>query len=180
MVTCILLTACEQETSLSSIPRQATIAELQAESPPTERNQERESNLPTPNLSEHPQTQFNLGNKSYLFDVSDHSIEELEALLERAEEITQSSANKYDKLDIVMILHGPDINWFTQQNYEQNKQLVDLAAKLDAYDIIDLKVCETAMSNRGLEREQIPSFIESVPYSPDEMKRLLKEDYINL
>ena len=126
------------------------------------------------------QTQFNVGNKSYLFDVTDHSLEELEALLVRAEEITQMSSDDYDDLEIVMILHGPDIDWFTQQNYKQNKQLVDLAARLDAYDIIDMKVCETAMDSLGVERTEIPPFIESVPYSPDEMKRLLQEGYINL
>jgi len=127
-----------------------------------------------------PQTQFTIGNKSYLFDISDHSIEELEALLKRAQEITQLDSSNYGDLEIVMILHGPDIDWFTQQNYEQNLELVDLAAKLDAFDIIDMKVCETAMSARGVKREDIPSFIESVPYAPDEMERLLQEGYINL
>jgi len=127
-----------------------------------------------------PQTQFTIGNKNYLFDISKHSIEELEALLQRAREITQLDSSNYGDLEIVMILHGPDIDWFTQQNYEHNLELVDLAAKLDAFDIIDMKVCETAMSARGVKREDIPSFIESVPYAPDEMKRLLQEGYINL
>lgn len=127
-----------------------------------------------------PQTQFTIGNKSYLFDISKHSIEELEALLQRAQEITQLDSGNYGDLEIVMILHGPDIDWFTQQNYEHNLELVDLAANLDAFDIIDMKVCETAMSARGVKREDIPSFIESVPYAPDEMKRLLQEGYINL
>lgn len=127
-----------------------------------------------------PQTQFTIGHKSYLFDISKHSMEELEALLKRAHEITQLDSSNYGDLEIVMILHGPDIDWFTQQNYEHNLELVDLAAKLDAFDIIDMKVCETAMSARGVKREDIPSFIESVPYAPDEMKRLLQEGYINL
>ncbi len=131
-------------------------------------------------VAEPPQTQFNIGNKSYLFDVSDHSFEELEALLERADEITQTMPGEADQLEIVMILHGPDINWFTQQNYDQNKPLIDLAAKLDANKIIDLKVCETAMTSRGMTREEIPAFIESVPFAPDEIKRLLGEGYINL
>lgn len=126
------------------------------------------------------QTQFNIGNKSYLFDISNHSVEELRALLQRAEEINQFEKDDYDKLEIVMILHGPDIDWFTQQNYENNRQLVDLAERLDSFEIIDMKVCETAMADRGVSREEVPAFIESVPYSPDEMKRLLREGYINL
>lgn len=125
-------------------------------------------------------SQFNIGNKSYLFDVSNHSIEELEALLGRAEEITQANSGEYDQLDIVMILHGPDIEWFTRKNYERNKKLIELAARLDTYEIIDMKVCETAMSSHGVSRDEIPAFIESVPYAPDEIERLLNDDYINL
>jgi len=130
--------------------------------------------------TETTQTQFNIGNKSYLFDISNHSLEELEALLKRAEEIGRLQPSNYDGLKIVMILHGPDIDWFTQNNYEHNRQLVDLAAELDALEIIDMKVCETTMSGRGVNREDIPLFIESVPYAPDEMQRLLHEGYINL
>ena len=126
------------------------------------------------------QTQFYIGNKSYLFDVSNHSFEELEALLERAQEITQATTDNYDELEIVMILHGPDIDWFTQKNYAKNKSLIELAKKLDANEIIDLKVCETAMDSLGVSRQEVPEFIESVPYAPDEIKRLIENDYINL
>ena len=138
---------------------------------------------PLPASTSQAQTQFNIGNKSYLFDVSDHTYEELEALLQRAAEISQlqpENYDQYDQLDIVMILHGPDIDWFTLRNYEQNRRLVDLAARLDAFEIIDMKVCETVMDMRGVRREEIPSFIEPVPYAPDEIKRLLNEGYINL
>ena len=127
-----------------------------------------------------PDLQFNIGNKSYLFDVSNHSMAELEALLGRAEEITRATSGDYDHLEIVMVLHGPDIEWFTQDNFETNKQLVELAARLDSYEIIDMKVCETAMEKQGVLRDDIPDFIESVPYAPDFMKRLVKEGYINL
>jgi len=119
-------------------------------------------------------------NKSYLFDVTDHSIEELEALLVRAEEVSQTHPKDFEDLEIVMIIHGPDIDLFTSQNYEQNKQLIDLASRLDAYDVIDMKVCEKTMSLRGVERQDIPSFIESVPYAPIEIKQRLQDGYINL
>ncbi|MBL1142859.1 MAG: hypothetical protein D8M62_12510 [Proteobacteria bacterium] len=119
-------------------------------------------------------------NKSYLFDVSNHTIDEFEALLTRAEEVSQAHAPGYEDLKIEMIIHGPDIDWFTQQNYEINRQLVDLAARLDAYDIIDMKVCEKTMTKRGVDREDIPSFIESVPYAPIEIEKRLQEGYINL
>jgi len=125
-------------------------------------------------------SQFNIGNTKYLFDVSDHSPTELESLLQRAEEIREAHADGYDDLDIVLILHGPDINIFRQENYNKHKPLVDLAAKLDAFDIIDMKICEKSLLTMGIERSEVPAFIESVPYAPDEIRRLSKEGYINL
>jgi uncharacterized protein len=121
-------------------------------------------------------------NKSYLFDVTDHSIEELEALLTRAEEVSQSEIKspEYSDLEIVMVIHGPDIEWFTHENYQHNRQLIDLAARLDAHDVIDMKVCEQTMNSRGVGREDIPDFIESVPFAPLEIENRLKEGYINL
>jgi uncharacterized protein len=133
-------------------------------------------------IEEKPQenSQFNIGNTRYLFDVSDHSPTELGALLNRAEEIRETHAEGYDDLNIVLILHGPDINIFRQENYNKHKPVVDLAAKLDAFDIIDMKICETSMTSMGVERSEVPAFIESVPYAPDELRRLGEEGYINL
>ncbi len=124
--------------------------------------------------------QFKLDNKHYLFDVTNHSVEELRALLERIEEITEASPETFDKLKMVMVLHGPDIDLFTKQNYDKNKDIVDLAAKLDAFDIVDMKVCETTIDSLGFERQEIPPFIESVRYAPETIKSLEQQGYINL
>lgn len=125
-------------------------------------------------------TGFTIANKRYFFDVTDHSVEELQALLERIEEITEASPETFNELKIVMILHGPDIGLFTQSNYEQNQKLIDLAAKLDAFNVVDMKVCETAMNSLGVNLSEIPPFIESVPYGPAEITRLQREGYISL
>ena len=63
---------------------------------------------------------------------------------------------------------------------DANRQLIELASRLDAYDVIDMKVCEKTMSIRGVNRQDIPSFIESVPYAPSEIKQRLQDGYINL
>jgi len=118
-------------------------------------------------------------NKSYLFDVTNHSKDEFQALLTRAEEVYETQSEDFADLKIIMVIHGPDIEWFTQQNYQQNRNLIDLAARLDTYNVIDLKVCERTMSNRNVDRKDIPSFIESVPYGPTEIKDRLQEGYIN-
>ncbi len=125
-------------------------------------------------------TQFEIGNTRYLFDISNHTPEEMQALLSRAEEIRETHADGYEELEIVLVLHGPDIDIFREQNYTRHKPLVDLAARLDAFDIIDMRICETTMSSMGVERSEVPAFIESVPYAPREISRLLDEGYINL
>lgn len=119
-------------------------------------------------------------NKSYLFNVQKHSLSELEALLERTEEVTMTQSPEYEDIEIVIVIHGPDIEWFTQQNHADNQKLLNLASSLDERDIIDMKVCETAMDFHGIERKDIPEFIDSVPYAPVEIKNRLRDGYINL
>jgi intracellular sulfur oxidation DsrE/DsrF family protein len=133
-----------------------------------------------PSIPVHTQTQFTIGNKRYLFDVTGHSIEELEALLQRTEEITRDIPADFEHLEIVLILHGPDLDWFKKENYGKNRQMVDLAAKLDGLDIIDIKACATAMGSRGIDSNDLPAFIETVPYAPDEIARLQEQDYVTL
>ena len=160
-----LLTACDQPETAGTVPathdESVTVTQTAADRLPASR-------------------QFNIGNTNYLFDVSDHSMEELQDLLQRVDEISRLDKAGHEDLQIVMILHGPDIEWFRRENYEQNRQLIDLAAQLDSYDVIDMKVCEVAMDNFGVSKEELPTFIESVPYAPDELKRLTNLGYINL
>ncbi|MCG8325564.1 MAG: DsrE family protein [Thiotrichales bacterium] len=134
----------------------------------------------TPDISPPTRTQLTIGNKQYFFDVADHTAQELQALLERIEEIIEASPETFDELEIVMVLHGPDIGLFTQSNYEQNQKLIDLAAKLDAFNVVDMKACETSMDSLGVKKSDIPPFIETVPYAPSEIRRLKNEGYINL
>lgn len=123
---------------------------------------------------------LNMDNSRYLFDVTKHGKKELQTLLNRVEEIHLTEREKYEGLDLVLILHGPDILLFTNDNYKENKPLVDLAARLDAFGMIDLKICETYMSMADIQRSEVPPFIESVPFAPREIERLTDIGYINL
>ena len=185
---CLLVGGCEKEAATTVLQTQPM---QKAEPVATEMKKEMissvESEVETASsaLAEVKQqassnTQFEIGNTRYLFDISNHSPEEMQALLSRAEEIRETNADGYEDLEIVLVLHGPDIDIFREQNYNKNKPLVDLAARLDAFDIIDMRICETTMSSMGVERSEVPAFIESVPYAPREISRLLDEGYINL
>ena len=67
------------------------------------------------------------------------------------------------------MLHGDEINLFRRANYSQNQDLVDLAARLDAFRVIDVQVCETWMRTHQVRPEDLPPFVETVPYGPDRL-----------
>lgn len=81
-------------------------------------------------------------------------------------------------MSIAIVLHGPDVTFFATENYAQYRELVDLAAALDARGYVDLKACTTAVSSRGFDAAQFPPFIEFVPYGPDEIERLEAQGYV--
>jgi len=124
--------------------------------------------------------QFDIDNTRYLFVVGNHTVDELEALLRRADEIAQKSRDQFNELKIAIVIHGENITMFTQDNYEKNKLMIDLAAKLDTYNVIDLKMCEYSMDKIGINKNDIPEFIDTVPFAPDEIKRLTSEGYLKL
>lgn len=114
----------------------------------------------------------------YFFDVYGHTAEEITALLRRAQTTHDELPEaEQDSISIALVLHGPDITFFTSDNYAQYRELVDLAASLDAQGYVDLKICTTSVSRRGFDAAQFPSFIEFVPYGPDEIRRLESEGY---
>ena len=84
--------------------------------------------------------------------------------------------NSYDP--IVFVLHGEEAHAFRQQNMEQYKSLLDLAEKLEKRNIIDIRVCETWMRKNGVQRSELPSFIDTVPLGPAEERRLRRDGYL--
>ncbi len=124
--------------------------------------------------------QFSIAQNQYLFDVSQRSREEFIAFLRRADELVTVAAPETEKLELALILSDHDIDWFAKDNYEQNKELVDLAARLDALEVIDLKICQRAMQEHGYQEDDIPTFIDRVPYAAAEMQRLQGSGYFQL
>ena len=117
----------------------------------------------------------------YFFNVNGHSKEEVQKLLTRAQEIYDSlPEDKKRSLEIVLVMHGPDAQFFAKHSYEQNKSLVDSAAKLEAFGFIDLKVCAASARSQGIAEDGFPAFIEVVPYGPNELRALNQQGYTEL
>jgi hypothetical protein len=113
-----------------------------------------------------------------VLDVSVHTIEGLRVLFDRAEELAMTPRPKGEDASVVLVLHGPEVEYFSLKNYDKYKDIVDQAARLDAFDVVDVKICQTMMGARGIEQNDIPSFIELVPYGPGEVERLKQEGYV--
>ena len=116
----------------------------------------------------------------YLFNITLHTPEEIAGLLVRAEELAKTTRPDTRRTGIALVLHGPEIEIFARKNYSRFQKTVELAARLDAERIIEVKMCRTEMKILGIKEKDIPDFIELVPYGPDEEARLRRGGYVYL
>ncbi len=114
----------------------------------------------------------------YLAQIEAHTVEEFARLLQRAEAAITEDETYPQFEPIEFILHGSEAAFFVRSNYPQFREIVDRAARLDAFGVIDIKICEGWMSLRNVQRAELPAFVETVPYGPAAEKQLLREGYI--
>jgi intracellular sulfur oxidation DsrE/DsrF family protein len=113
-----------------------------------------------------------------VLDITVHTIEELHVLMERAEKLAGSPRMDEQDAGLVLVLHGPEVEFFSTRNYLSYKDIVDQAARLDALEIVDVKICQEMMAVKGIARDDIPAFIEQVPNGQVEVDRLVSEGYV--
>ena len=116
-------------------------------------------------------------NKAVL-DITVHTVDELKVLFDRAEQLALAPQPPGVEASVVLVLHGPEVEFFSISNYGKYKDIVDQAARLDAFDVVDVKICQTMMEISGIPRDDIPAFIEQVPQGPAEVERLVREGYV--
>ncbi len=111
----------------------------------------------------------------FVFSVTVESAEQLNVVLTRAEDLREL----FDPMQhgkIAVVLHGDELRLFHKGQASLNQSLVDRARMLDQDNIIDIKACQTMMRTLRIEQEELPSFIEQVPFAPAEVRRLQKEE----
>jgi intracellular sulfur oxidation DsrE/DsrF family protein len=106
-----------------------------------------------------------------------HTLAELEQLLVQAEEISNNDEQYNLTQPIAIVLHGEEIKAFIRTNYRTNKQMVDLAARLDAFKVIDIKVCKRWIGQNNIMLNELPAFLEPVPFGAAEKTRLQRSGY---
>lgn len=114
--------------------------------------------------------------RSYL-EVSPGNLDDLETLLTTLERSLDTAVPGADVEPIVLILHGDEALPFTRDQYQANRSLVDRTALLDAYSLLDVRMCETWMMANDVEQSDLPPFIDTIRFAPDEVRKLEAEGY---
>jgi len=132
----------------------------------------------SPSAAQQPVKQVgNPGGASYVADISVHSAADMRSVLNRVDRLISMPRAADQPANIALILHGPEIDFFNIDNYHRYRSIVDQAARLDAYNVIDIKMCETMMKERGLSKSKVPGFIDFVPDGEVEVRKLKGNGY---
>ena len=103
----------------------------------------------------------------------------IQSALKRAEEVYLSNEIPAGFPPVVFVLHGPEVAVFQKQNYSRYKSIVDLAARLTAFQVVDIRICRTQLSNMNSSESSLFPFVGSVPLGPAEQDRLMTvEQYV--
>ena len=111
----------------------------------------------------------------YVFSVTVQSAQQLDVVLNRAEDLRELF-NPDEHGKIAIVLHGDELQLFQKDGLRLNQSMVERARLLDQDNIIDIKACQTMMRILQIEQNELPSFIEQVPFAPAEIERLEKEE----
>lgn len=109
--------------------------------------------------------------QGYVFSVTVSTSQQLDVVLDRAEDL-RALFNPDEHGKIAIVLHGDELQLFQKNNYASNRTVVERARMLDQENIIDIKACQTMMRVLDIEQNELPSFIEQVPFAPAEIERL--------
>ncbi len=116
-----------------------------------------------------------LDSRLYL-EISPDGRDDLEALFKTLEQ--SLLAGEPQAQPVVIILQGPEALPFIRRNYPKNRNIVDRAAKLQAFHRIDLRMCETWMQENGFDKGDLVPFVDTVPLAPAELERLKNDGYV--
>ena len=111
-------------------------------------------------------------------DIRVHTPAEVISVLERLEAVAVSDQGFPDHDPVILVLHGDEAATFTRENYRMYKDAVDRAARLEAFGLLDVRICEQWMQSRGVMQSDLPSFVDTVPDGMAEERRLEREGYV--
>jgi intracellular sulfur oxidation DsrE/DsrF family protein len=115
--------------------------------------------------------------RHFIAQIEAHTPHEISDILMRLDGILQSEEGFPTSEPLALVLHGEEVRTFLRENYADNREIVDLAARLDAFNAIDIQVCETWLRGASITKSELPAFVDTVPYGPAQEKALIEQGY---
>ena len=111
-----------------------------------------------------------------VYDVHVETVEKIQSVLDRASYLSKiTGADPFDQ-SIVLVLHGPELNFFAIKNYSKHIELMKRAQSLVESEAITIKMCKIAAEGQGYKPKDIHGFVEMVPMGDAEIIRLQYEE----
>ena len=111
-----------------------------------------------------------------VYDVNVKDIRGLKSALDRASYLsTITGADPFDQ-SIVLVSHGPEIEFFAKKNAAQYQELMARAKSLVESEVLKIRMCRIAARSHGYEPEDIQDFVEIIPMGDAEIIRLQNEE----
>lgn len=111
-----------------------------------------------------------------VYDVSLSTPEEFDIILDRLSGLSvEYGADPFDA-SIIAVLHGPEMSFFDIREFDKYEELVRRAQSMTVGGVIELRMCQRAASNRGIEPEHVHGFIQLVTMGDAEIARLQQEE----
>jgi intracellular sulfur oxidation DsrE/DsrF family protein len=114
---------------------------------------------------------------AYLARIQAHTPLELTEILTRLDTLLQQEQGYPSSQPLALVLHGEEAKAFLRENYGEHRELVDMAARLDAFNAVDIQICETWLRTESIPKSQLPAFVDTVPYGPDQEEALIEQGY---
>jgi intracellular sulfur oxidation DsrE/DsrF family protein len=111
-----------------------------------------------------------------VYDVHVKTVKQVKSVLDRASHLSKiTGADPFDQ-SIVLVLHGPELNFFAIKNYSKHKELMHRAQSLVESEALKIKMCKIAAEGQGYQPKDIHGFVEMVPMGDAEIIRLQYEE----
>ena len=107
-----------------------------------------------------------------VYDVAVNTTEAVNNVLARASHLSDLTGADPLEGSIVLVLHGNEVAFFTKDNYDTYKGIVDRAKSLSTGGIIVIRMSELALKVRGIDADEVHDFIGIVPFGDAEIARL--------
>lgn len=111
-----------------------------------------------------------------VYDVAVDNVKAFSGVLDRASYLNNLNGGNPLTSSIVLVLHGPEIEFFAVKNYPKHKALMERAQSLTVGEVIKFRMCRVAAESRGLRAADIHGFVELVPMGDAEIVRLQQEE----